>query len=304
MRYVLHSLVLLLVTTAAQADPLRVATDIAPVHGLVARVMDGAGAPDLILRPGASPHGYALRPSEARALQSADVVIHVGGGLTPWLDDALDTLAGTAARLALIDTDGTVLHGFREGMMFDAHNHDHDHDHDHGTPDPHAWLDPRNGRAWLGHIADTLAAADPPNAALYHANASAGQAEIDAAVSRITARLAPLRDRRFIVFHDAYQYFENRFGLSATAAMSLADAAGPGPARLARIRDLIRDHDIACIFTEPQFNDRLVSTVAADRAVRTALLDPMGMTLSPGPDFYIALLTAMTDAFATCLTPG
>lgn len=302
MRNFLYGLTLCLFATTAVADPLRVVTDIAPVHGLVARIMDGAGTPDLILRPGASPHGYALRPSEAAALEAADVVIHVGGGLTPWLDDALDTLAGDATRLTLIELPGTTTHSFREGVTFDAH--DHDHNHDDAGLDPHAWLDPLNGRLWLDHIADTLAAADPANATLYRANAAAGQAEIDSVITRMTAAVAPVRETPFIVFHDAYQYFEYRFDLAATAAISLADANAPGPARLAQIRDLIADQNIACVFSEPQFSDALIATVAGSNTVKTAILDPMGASLDPGPQFYIDLLETMAAAMIPCLTPN
>lgn len=319
-----------LAAAPARAEPPRVVADIAPVHSLAALVMRGAGAPDLLLPPGASPHGHALRPSEAAALDAAEVVFHVGGGLTPWLHGALDRLAGDARVIELMDLPGTVRLDFRENALFEdepaaqhGQDHDHDHaesheeDHDHGHEDghegeghahegldPHGWLDPENGKLWLDAIAEALADLDPENAALYRRNAEAGKAEIDAAASRIEARLAPVRGARFVVFHDAYQYFERRFGLGVVGAILLGDAASPGPARLADLRGALRDQDIACVFAEPQFDPGLIDAVAEGSGARVAVLDPQGAALAPGAGFYVALLQTLAEDAAACLGGG
>ena len=296
---------------AAQAGVPRVAADIPPVAGLVARVMDGVGAPELVVPPGASPHGYALRPSEARVLSSADLVVWVGEALTPWLEHPLDTLAPEAARLELLAVPGTHLLTVRDGATFEPHHHedeagpdDHGHDeagHDHEGTDPHAWLDPANAALWLGAIAEDLARLDPDHADRYRANAEAGAAEIARAAAAVTARLAPLSDRPFIVFHDAYHYAEAAFGVEAAGAMSLSDATEPGPARLAELRDAVRDMGVACVFTEPQFSPRLVATVTEGAGVRTAVLDPLGTGIAPGAAFYPAFLHQLGEAMAGCL---
>ncbi|WP_261399872.1 zinc ABC transporter substrate-binding protein [Leisingera daeponensis] len=353
---------------ASWAEVPRVAADIAPVHGLVARVMQGLGEPALVVPPGASPHGYAMRPSEARALDQADVVFWLGGALTPWLEGPLEELAGDAHRIELLEAAGTTVLPFREGARFEAHAHDEEHadhgehedhkehddhgheehaeghgdhadhggheDHDghgheghaedhaaagnhddheghdhghgdaHGHPhegaDPHAWLLPANARAWLDVIAEELAEHDPANAAAYRANAEAGKQEIADAAASISAQLEPFRAKQFIVFHDAYQYFEQGFGLSAAGAISLSDAVKPSPARIAEIRDVVVERGVSCVFSEPQFNPGLVATVLDGTGAGAAVLDPLGAKLEPGPQFYPALLQDIGAAIAAC----
>lgn len=292
----------------ALAEVPQVAVDIAPVHSLVARVMQGVGTPALILRPGASPHGYAMRPSEAAALERADLVIWVGEALTPWLEGGIETLAARARVIELLAADETRILDLREGVAFgaaqdseapEAHDHGHDH-HDHEGLDPHAWLDPENARRWLGLVADELAALDPEHAVHYAENAAVAQAELDALMAAIKAELAPVSEARFLVYHDAYQYFEVWSGLHASGAIALGDAANPGPARVAALRDMARAENIACVFSEPQFDPKLVTRVFGDVAGH-GLLDPMASDHAPGPTLYPDLLRAMARSLVGCL---
>lgn len=293
----------------ARAEVPRVAVDIAPVHSLVARVMQGVGSPDLIVQPGASPHEYALRPSEAAALQKADVVVWVGPDLTPWLADAIDTLARNASVTELLNADETRALEFREGTLFEAHDHDEDThtegqhagQEDHTAHDPHAWLSPQNASTWLTLIAAQLSAADPDNAGAYFANAAAGQAEIDALAADINAVLDPVRGRHFIVFHDAYQYFETAFDFPASGAISIADASDPSPARIAQIHERIAREGINCVLAEPQFNPGLVATVLDGTKAGTGILDPLGSDLEPGPTLYPRLIRNLATTLADCL---
>jgi|SRR6056297_2363205 zinc transport system substrate-binding protein len=323
---------------AALAETPKVATDITPVHSLVAQVMEGAGAPALLIAPGASPHGYAMRPSEASALEAADLVFWIGEGLTPWLEGSIASLAGDAHVIALLGVDETRVLPFREGIAFDEHDaqdndhddhghddhddhghddhddhghddhddhghddHDnHDHGHAHDGADPHAWLDPVNARVWLDVIAEELAEHDPGNAALYKANAAAAQAEIAALEVDIAEQTAPLRDVPFLVFHDAYQYFETRFDIAAAGAIALGDAADPGPARVAALRDMAKERDIACVFSEPQFDPKLVRTVFGD-SIGHGVLDPLASDIVPGPALYSEILRGMARAMTECL---
>jgi zinc transport system substrate-binding protein len=346
-----------------------VATDIPPVHSLVARVMEGVGEPALIVSPGASPHGYSMRPSEAALLQSADVVVWVGEDLAPWLERSIETLGADATSLALLEVPGAVRLGFREGATFEAHDHDHahaetaaadphdqdhdddahaahdhdhdhdteaaaaghdhdhdddahadeanhdhdhdheevaaaedhDHDHAHGGVDPHAWLDPVNGKLWLDAIAAALSVADPGNASTYFQNAAAGKAELDALIAEIEADLAPLAGRGFVVFHDAYRYFEARFGVEAAGAISVSDAAAPSPARVSEIKGAIEAMDASCVFSEPQFEPALVETVTEGTNARTGVLDPVGAALPLGPGLYPTLLRNLRDSLVGCL---
>lgn len=293
---------------AAYAETPSVAVDILPLHSLVAQVMDGVAAPNLIVQPGASPHGYALRPSEATALQRADIVFWIGEGLTPWLEGPLDALAGQAKSVQMVEIDGTNRLPYREGATFEHHDHDdHDHAHDHGHDDhdafdSHAWLDPENARLWLGVIADELSGLDAANAETYRANAAAGQQRIAAVEAEAEATLAPVRDRGFVVFHDAYQYFEERFDIHAAGAISLGDASAPSPARIAEIQKTVTDLNVACVFSEPQFNPGLISAVLQGVDARTGVLDPNGSDLTPGPGLYPELIRTLAANLADCLS--
>lgn len=291
------------------AEP-RVVADILPVHSIVARVMDGAGVPSLVVPPGASPHGHALRPSEAAALEDADLVVWVGPGLTPWLEGPLDALAGAAERLTLAEITALERLEIREGTAFEAHEegHDHDHGHDHGAEaaqiDPHLWLDPQNAATIAAALADTLAAADPANAALYAANAGAFEAEMTALAAEIETLIAPARGQDYFVFHDAYQYFERRFDVPAAGSIALSDAESPRAQRVAEIRTRFTDGDIACVFAEPQFEPGLVTTLIEGTDTRTGTLDPVGTGLEPGAALYPALIRGLAENLADCLTPG
>ena len=329
----------------ALADVPRVAADIAPVHSLVARVMQGVGAPSLIVAPGASPHEYNLRPSEAAALQDADLVFWVSPDLTPWLDGAVETLTSDASVTELLEVDGTTKLPFREGALFEAHAHgdddhankghddhahgeDHDahgdeehaedaahddheehadhahagHDgHDHGDHDPHAWLSPDNGAVWLNAIAAQLSAADPDNAGAYFANAAAGREELAALSAEINGILEPVRGRNFIVFHDAYQYFETAFDFPASGAVSVSDASEPSPARITEIRARVAEQGVSCVLSEPQFDPGIVAAVMDRSEANTGVLDPLGSDLEPGPDLYGNVLRNLARALADCL---
>jgi zinc transport system substrate-binding protein len=343
----------LLISAAPALGAPRVAVDVAPVHSIVAAVMAGAGAPDLLMPPGLTEHGYGLKPSEAAALAEAEVVVWVGPGLTPSLGGTLDALAPEARRITLLEEAGLRLLPLRENALFEAHDdaghddeeqaghgdgHDesgndhaveehagdpahgkehgqadeHGHDdghaddgsaHDHGLHDPHVWLDPRNASAFAAAVAAALAEADPANAALYAANAAAFAAETQALEAELAPRLEALRGRPFFVFHDAYQYFEDRFGLPAAGAIALSDAEPPRAQRLAEIRDRFTDGAIDCVFAEPQFDPRLIATVIEGTATRTGTLDPLGAALSPGPGLYPALLRGLADGLTACLEP-
>ncbi|MBC6437746.1 MAG: zinc ABC transporter substrate-binding protein [Rhodobacteraceae bacterium] len=337
-----------LIGGTAMADVPAVAVDIAPVHSLVARVMAGVGTPNLILPPGASPHEYNLRPSEATALQAADIVVWMGGNLAPWMEGAVETLAADARVMTLLEAEETMLLNFREGALFEAHKHgspdhgghdhkdhaqdhdpeehahddhgheehtheddhgndhkdDHAHDHHghaHGTHDPHAWLSPANAAIWLNLIAGELSAADPANASAYFANATMARAELEALSVEVNGILDPVRGGSFIVFHDAYQYFEADFDFPASGAIALGDATEPGPARIAEIQGRVRGEGVDCVLAEPQYNPDLVATILDGTDANTGVIDPLGVDLAPGPALYPQLIRNMAATLAGCL---
>ena len=318
-----------LTISTAMADVPNVAVDIAPVHSLVARVMQGVGTPDLIIRSGASPHQYSLRPSEAKALQDANVVIWMGEALTPWMENAVATLSSEALIMSLLKKEETVLLEFRESALFEEHSHDdhngdehekhghdehddhsdkdhdeteeHGHDeHAHGTYDPHAWLSPENAKIWLNLIAAQLSTADPENAGTYFTNAAIALTETDTLMTEVSAMLEPIRGTRFIVFHDAYQYFETVFDFPASGAISLGDATDPSPARITKIQDRIKDQGVQCVLAEPQFKKGLVATVLEGTDAKTSIIDPLGIALEPGPTLYPQLIRNMAKTLVDC----
>ena len=278
-----------------------VAADIAPIASIAARVMQGVGTPGLILPPGASPHGYALRPSEARLLGEADIVVWVGPALTPWLADPIEALAPDAVRVTLQATPGVGTLAVRSGAAFEADSDEPAPPAGEAAIDGHLWLDPENAVAAARAIAAALAAADPEDAAAYTGNAEAFAHEMAAEQAAIAARLAPLRGRPYLVFHDAYHYFEHRFDFPAAGSIVLQDGAAPGTARVAAIRARVEDGGIVCAFAEPEFEPKLLRTVTEGTQVRTGVIDGLGAALTPGPGLYPALLAGVADSLAACL---
>ena len=294
----------------AVASPPRVAVSIVAVHSLVAAVGEGVLSAELIVKGGGSPHTYALRPSEARLLQETDLVFWIGKDLETFLVKPLRTLPAKARAVALAAAPGVHLLPYRAEDGFaddDHHDHDHDHAHHHDAAagrDMHVWLDPRNARAMADAIVTALAESDPANAERYRANGTRLRDRLDALERAIGADLAAIRDRPFVVFHDAYQYFEHRFGLKALGAVTLSPERQPGAKRLAAIRARIRTSGAVCVFAEPQFPPALVGTVVEGTGARTGVLDPLGAGLAPGADAYAALLNGLARAFADCLGGG
>ena len=318
--------------SAAVAEVPRVVTDIAPVHSLVAQVMAGVGVPDLLIDQATSPHHFALRPSQARALQEADLVIWIGAGLSPALSGAIADLAGAGKEMALLSVPQTDLLPIREDVRFEAHRHDDHDDHGHddqghddhddhghddhghddhedeghedhahdGAIDPHAWLDPDNAALWLTAIAEELAAADPDHAQTYLRNAENAARQVEDLADQIEADFAVTPPPAFIVFHDAYQYFEDAFDISAQGAISLSDASAPSAARLSEIRTIVAEQGVECLFAEPQFDPDILSAVADAAPVSIAVIDPYGGHIPTGVDFYPALLRDLATGISGC----
>ena len=308
-----------LVGSTGIADTPNVAVDIAPLHSLVSRVMAGIEGPKLIIQAGASPHEYQLRPSEAKALQDASLVFWMGEGLTPWMKNAVETLSKNAKKVALLEVRETNLLEFRENALFEKHDHDdHDEkddhddhddhdkkddhdDHGHGAHDPHAWLSLENAKTWLNLIAAELSTADPENAGTYFANAASGRMEIDSLAIEINEILDPVRGKSFVVFHDAYQYFEKSFDFPSAGAISLSDASDPSPSRVAKIQGRVKNEKVTCVLAEPQFNPGIVDTVLSGTDAKTGIIDPLGSELELGPELYSHLMRNIAKTLAGCL---
>ena len=368
---------------SAQAD-VNVVASVKPIHSLVSAVMEGVGEPQLIIEGAGSPHTYALKPSQAKDLQNADVVFWFGHELEAFLEKPLEAIAGDAKSVELLDAHDLVKLEFREGGAFDDHDHDdhdehghddhghddhghdehagekkhddhdhdehkhdehadekkhddhdhdehkhdehadekkhddhghddHDHDehketagghdgHDHGEFDAHVWLDPVNAKALVHEIEETLIEADPDNAAKYEANAEALMSKLDGLVAEISAELEPVKDKGYVVFHDAYQYFETRFGLTAVGSVTVSPEVLPGAERISELQAKIKELNAVCVFSEPQFESKLVTTLTDGTSAKSGVIDPLGATIEDGPELYFTLIRNMATSFKTCLS--
>lgn len=313
MRYIIS---LLLTSTAAFAEVPRVVTDIPPVHSIAAGVMEGLGTPELLLEKGASEHFYQLKPSQAASIADADLVIWIGPELTPWLDAVLANRPADAATLGLLQAEGTFTQAFGETVGHEDHAHAeaghdeakhddheevHEEDHQHEGLDPHAWLDPANGKFWASLIAGKLAQLDPANAAAYAANAERMIAAIGAADAEAAGLLADAQGKGFVAFHDAFGYYFGHYGLTMTGTIALGDASAPGAARLVGLQEMVANGEVACLFPEVQHDAAFISQLAEESGVPVgAALDPTGAMMAPGPALYPALLGSLAQSISKC----
>lgn len=278
----------------ALAEAPRVVVTIKPVHALVAAVMAGLGRPGLLIEGAASPHGYALRPSDARALSAAQLVIWVGPELERFLERPLASLAAGARVVTLIEAPGLEL-------LASGGEQAGENGHQAGRHDPHIWLDPNNAAAIAAAAAAALSGLDPANRAAYEANRAALTARIVALDGELRARLAPLSRVPFLVAHDGYRYFTRHFGLNGVAALAPLPGRPPGARRLAELGRLIERLGVPCLLGEPQFEPAVAKTLIRDRGLRTATLDALGAALAAGPEAWFELMRANSRALIACL---
>jgi zinc transport system substrate-binding protein len=287
-----------LLSAPAHAGP-NVLVSIKPLHSIVAAVMEGAGAPELLLTGAASPHSYALKPSDARKIARAEVIFWTGPVLETFLETPLANLGRRARIVALGDSEGVMRLQARKGGVWDA-----DEDDDHlGGIDGHVWLDPRNAVAMAGAIARAVAVADPLHAKLYAANSEAFAERVMRLDAELARSLEPVRATRYLLFHDAFHYFEARYGLSPMGAVTVASDRPPGVRRVEILRARIKAAGAICVFSTPQFSPRLLPALTEASAARSAVLDDLGADIPPGPRLYEALLARIAESLRSCLTP-
>jgi zinc transport system substrate-binding protein len=311
---------LLLATGKAHAEVPNVVVSIKPIHSLVASIMQGLGEPALIVEGAASPHTYSMKPSNASALENANIIFWVGHGLEAFLEKPLESLGSGAKIVELDDAPGLEKLKFREGGAFEAHDdgdeheasaeggeghaHEEGHHHEEGEFDMHLWLDPANAKAMAAEIEKTLAAVDPDNAATYKSNLDALNMRLDALDKTLTESVAPIKDKPFIVFHDAYQYFEHRYHVKVAGSITVSPEVLPGAERLSEIHAKIVELGATCVFAEPQFEPKLVNVVLEGTPAKPGTLDPEAATLEAGPDLYFQLMQGIGTSLKTCLSNG
>ena len=316
--------------TPVNAD-VKVVASIKPLHSLASYLMDGVGKPDLIVEGYGSPHGFSMKPSHAKILQNADLIFWVGEDLEIFLEKPLSSIAKKAEKIELMEIKGLNVLKFRERNIFDKHDHDdhddhgkkkddhddHEHDdhdkkeehadhddhdghegHAHGEYDPHIWLDPMNAKVILNEMVEHLIENDAKNTSKYKSNLINAFKDIDKLTADVKADLS--KSTASIVFHDAYQYFEERFDINILGAFTVNTDVMPGAEQLSEIREIIEHDKVSCIFSEPQFNPDIINAVAKDMDIKTGILDPLGATLNPGKNLYFDLIRNMSDSFKGC----
>ena len=303
--------------TSVNAE-VKVVASIKPIHSLASYLMVGIGKPNLIVDGYASPHGFAMKPSHAKMLQEADIIFWVGEDLENFLVKPLSSIAKKAEKIELMEIKGLEVLKFRERNIFDDHDHDdhghddhgkkeddhddHGHDdhegHAHGKFDPHIWLDPVNAKVILKEMAEHLIENDEKNSEIYKKNLAKALKDIDKLIKDAKSELD--KSIASIVFHDAYQYFEERFNVNILGAFTVNTDVMPGAEQLAQIREIIEHDKVACVFSEPQFNPDIIKAVAKDMDIKTGVVDPVGATLNPGKDLYFDLIKNMSASFKNC----
>jgi len=310
-RWLASSFAIILAASPAMAGP-KVIASIMPVHSIVAAVMGETGRPELLLPGRLSEHTASFTAAQISELGKADLVFIIGHGLEAKLAQIGGSEAVGGKRFVeLSEAQGIKTHAVREGGGWEADEHDDDDEEEEAVPDgqaesvlafdPHVWLDPENAKAMANAVAAELVKADPANAAAYETNARRFASDVDAASAEIAYSLASVKDKPFIVFHDAFQYFEKRFGLRAVGSIADVSAASPSAQRLKEIRDKLAATGVACAFREPQFDTKFVDTVIEGSSAKAGVLDPLGAELKPGPDAYLQLLRNLAKGLKSCL---
>ena len=340
MNFIKKSIFIILVSFffsfSAKAE-VNVVTTIKPLHSLVSSVMKGIGEPSLIIEGTNNPHTFVFKPSHAKMIEEADIIFWIGEDLEAFMEKPLDSLAEKAQVISFMELSSIEKLKFREKNIFDDHDghedeheghededdhghkdddHDDDHDghedeheghdddhndahaHAHGEFDAHIWLDPVNAKKMVLEIAHELSDLDPNNKVKYENNANATIKSLDELVDSNKKILS--KDIRYVVFHDAYQYFEKRFGVIPAGALTLNPDVLPGAKQIADIQDVINDKGIKCIFSEPQYNPKIIETIGNDMKISTGVMDPLGAYIDAGPSMYSDLINGIANSIKDC----
>ena len=302
----------LLFSSFSAIAEIKVVTTIKPIHSLVSGVMDGVSNPTLIIEGSNSPHNFSLKPSHAKMLEEADIVFWIGEDLESFMEKPLNSLAKNAVQISFMDLKSIEKLKFREMSEHDDHGHDdhhghedeheghddHDDGHNHGEFDAHIWLDPVNAKVMISEIAHELSELDPSNKSNYEKNAEKMISSLNDLIDRVSTIIP--KNPSFIVFHDAYQYFEKRFNIKAAGALTLNPEVLPGAKQIAEIQELIEHDSVKCIFSEPQYNPKIIKVLAADMDIITGIIDPLGATIDAGSGMYDNLISEIANSLKSC----
>ena len=295
------TLVFSLISISVRAD-VNVVTTIKPLHSLISNVMKGVGEPSLIIEGTSNPHNFVLKPSHAKLLQDADIIFWIGEDLEAFMEKPLSSLAKDTKKISFMELGSIKKLKFRENNIFDHDDHDDHEDHDehnHGEFDAHLWLDPVNAKKMVLEISHELSELDPTNKNSYKANADKTIEVLDRLIEEVNRSLS--KDISYVVFHDAYQYFEQRFEVTSAGALTLNPDVLPGAKQIVDIQNLIKKKNIKCIFSEPQYNPKIIETLANDTNTSTGIMDPLGAYMDKGPSMYSKLIIGIADSIKNCI---
>ena len=293
----------ILASRPALAAPPKVATSIKPVQALVKMVMGSLATPDLIVPATASPHVFALKPSQAKMLSNADVVFWIGPSLETTLEGPLASLVNSDARVvALIDTPGLdFIH--REDTHDDEGATTDRHGHDHGTIDPHIWLSPKNGRILIDAIARELSALDPDNAPDYAKNAKKARQRIALLIKKVAAFTAEMQVAAYLVQHDGFAYIARDFSLNEVGYIQTQPGREPGAKHVAELLARIKSEKIKCLFHETQFSPKLARQLNKETKISLREIDPLGIEVMMTETAYVRIIQKIIMQMETCLYP-
>ena len=292
-----------------------VVASIKPIGFIAAAIADGVTPVEVLLPDGASEHDYALRPSDVKRIKNADLVVWVGPEMEAFLTKSAAGLPD-AKNLEIAAMPGVKPLLIRGGEDEDEHEHGHDHDHDseksedqdsshehhhHGEFNMHLWMSPEIARQSAVAIHGKLLELMPQSKAKLDANLQQFEAELADADKHIGAQLAPVKNKGYFVFHDAYSYFEKHYGLSPAGHFTVNPEIQPGAQRLHQIRTQLVEQKAVCVFAEPQFRPAVIDAVSRGTNVRKGTLDPLGMGISLTKDSYVKFLSQLSSQYASCL---
>jgi zinc transport system substrate-binding protein len=296
----------------------RVAVSIAPVHSLMSAVMEGTGVPELLIPPGQSPHAYSPAPSSIKHIHAADLIVWIGPEFEVALKNTMDQVSNKSMVRSIADIQNLISYPVREGGLWDSHDV---HIHVDGQPegiqasvlddtgnkhnprvDSHFWLSTSNAVIMAGWFSSWLISIDPENTSTYQTNTDRVISRIRNLHNELQQRLSPVNDIPYILFHDAYQYFEKEFGMRAVGSVTIGPDKPPGAKTIRILRNTLESDDIKCVFSEPQFEPRLISTLIENTVVRVGQLDPIGAEIMPGPELWFEVMANLGESLGNCLT--
>lgn len=297
----------LLMTGPLSSASAAVVTSIRPLGFIASAIADGVTPTEVLLPDGASPHDFALRPSDIQRLRSADLVLWVGPDMEAFLTKALVPIS--ADRKLAISELPAVKPLLMKGEDDDdhdhageAHNHaDDDHGHHHGEYNMHVWLSPEVAKVTAIAIHDRLLELMPQNKDKLDANLRQFENLLTQTDKNVGNMLTPVQGKGYFVFHDAYGYFEKHYGLSPLGHFTVNPEIQPGAQRLHQIRTQLVEQKAVCVFAEPQFRPAVINAVAKGTKVRSGTLDPLGIGIALGKDSYGKFLTALSNQYVSCL---